>query len=135
MDHGWIYKSRHNLHKRRVKSFMTLYYLPALLPQLAETLHSIQQNSTKLGLFAPKLTLGDHVPTGPQHKDCDSTSSHSAGAEILLQRPSRSICATATSVALCVAACLMYSNNCSVASPALSALIFCCVLCRLSNFS
>jgi len=31
----------------------------------------------KLGLFAPKLTLGDPIPIGPQQKDRDSPLSHS----------------------------------------------------------
>lgn len=52
---------------------------------------------------------------------------------ILSQRPPNYACTTATSTVYCIAACLTCSTSCSIASPALSAYIFCCVSCRLAN--
>lgn len=117
---------------------MTLYYLRALQPHIMETLYYLQQNLgflPKAWAFAPKLTLGDPVPTGPQHKYSDSPLSHSAGVEIILGRPTNSTCDTSTSAALYMASCLICSTSCFIDDLVLSSSIFCCVLCRLSLFS
>jgi len=98
----------------------------------------IQQNLgffPKTWAFAPKLTLGDPITIVPQHKDRDSPLSHSARAEILLQRSPNSTWEIATSVVLCVATCLIYSIGCLVVGLALSFMILFYILCKFANFS
>ena len=71
---GRSYKADTTYIKQKGKTPYDSLHLPASQPQIAETLHFTYKNLGFLqnGLLAPKMTLGDSVPIGPQHKYGDS---------------------------------------------------------------
>ena len=121
--------------KQGANPFWLLFIYMLYIHKIVETIYYLQKLYQRLGYLNPKTDPWDPIPTGPQQKDHDFPSSHSDGVVILLQRPPNSTWITATSAALCIAACLTSSTNFSVAGPSMANLIVCYFCCNPLSLS